>query len=83
MYTWLITALLGWFGTKWPSGGDDGWPPNCICCGGIIGAASAVLVSYLAAGHGVDGFFANAVISLVAGNVGNQIVGSIVGLVRK
>ena len=92
MLHWIIPALIGWCGTRWPwhlgggsgGGGDDPWPSNCPVCGPLFGALSAVLVSQLL-GASIEnaGFFGSAFVSLAAGKVGSDIVGFVVGLVRK
>jgi hypothetical protein len=91
MYDWIIPAVIGWCGTKWPwhigggGGGGDGdpWPPNCAVCGPLIGALSALVINQLV-GHSLAeaGFFANAFVSLVAGKVGSDIVGNVARLAR-
>jgi hypothetical protein len=93
---WLVYAILGYCGTRWPrrfpgggggGGGfdpDNPWPPNCPICGGIIGAISAVLVLYLVGPQFANaGFFALAVISFAAGVVGDSLVGGLVGMARR
>ena len=96
MITWLIPAIIGWCGTYWPrrfppvgggGGGfdpDNPWPPNCPVCGGIVGALSAILVNIVVGPQIAEaGFVGLAVTSLAAGSFGNNLVGGIVGLIRK
>ena len=87
---WLIPAIIGWCGTYWrpklPGGGggrdpDDPWPPNCWVCGGIIGAISAVVINPAVAPALTDaGFFCHALVSFMAGAVGNHLIGGGVGM---
>ena len=92
---WLLIGLLGWCGNdilrfrppRGTGGGgfdpDNPWPPNCIVCGGLIGALTALLVlPVLNASIASAGFAGVVVASLAAGRVGGDIVGNIVGLIR-
>lgn len=92
---WIIPAIIGWCGTKWPwrfpggSGGgggfdpDNPWPPNCPQCGAVIGALSAVLVvNVLRVPLADAGIIGTTIVSLAAGKVGSDIVGTVVGLFR-
>lgn len=92
---WLIPALIGWCGTGWPwripiprgGGGtdpDNPWPDNCPMCGGIIGALSAVLVVILLQRNAfIDNVAGLTIVSLAAGKVGSDIVGTVLGMARR
>jgi len=90
---WILPAIIGWCGTRWPihfggggGGGfdpDNPWPPNCPVCGPIIGAISAViLVAVIGSQYKEAGFLGTVAISFFGGNFGSNLVGSIVGMAR-
>ncbi len=83
----IIVAIIGWCGTGWPihfpsvtgGGVEPGdWPPNCIMCGQIIGAASAViLVAVLGSNVANSGFLGMATLAFFGGSFGANLIGNL------
>ena len=89
--SWILVAIIGWCGTRWPvhfgggsggSGGSGGgvepgdWPTNCPMCGQLAGAISAViLVVVIGPLYTEAGFLGMVAISFFGGNFGGTLIG--------